>query len=151
MAMRKLRRTVLMLLAICLVAAPAVAGPTPALTSAPSDFTCSVTSDAIQCSWTWTDTAATPSKYSVDVLANYVLNAPATGTQSGEFDFGTNLLMIDIPLSSFPSDVNVDGSYDTLSSLVLRVKGLLPPGKSLNNQNNPFSATVTCTIGGSCM
>jgi hypothetical protein len=140
-----------MVLAVCFVAAPALAGPTPALTSAPSDFTCSFTIDAIQCSWTWTDTTATPSKYSVDVLANYVLTFPATGTQSGEFDFGTQLLMIDIPLSSFPSDLNIDGANDTLSSLVLRVKGLLPPGKSLNNQNNPFSATVTCTIGGGCL
>jgi len=92
------------------------------------------------------------SKYSVDVVANYELGAPASGTMSADFDFGTPLTAIDIPLSSFPTDINGDTVLDTLVSLVLRVKGLAPPGKNPNHsQNNPFTGTVTCPIGGTCL
>jgi hypothetical protein len=133
------------LLTMALSMAPASAGPTPSLASAPTGFTCSLVADTVECSW---DALAGATKYSVDVVANYVL-ADAS-TSSADFDFGTALTTLSIPLSSFPTDVNGDLAADTLSSLVLRVKGLNPPGKSQYNQHTPFSSTILCTVGGSC-
>jgi hypothetical protein len=145
--MRRLLTTVVLLTALAVSAEPALAGPTPALTSAPSNFTCGFvslasTNDAVECSW---DPLTGATKYSVDVVANYALGTVG-GTMSADFDFGTTLTVIDIPLSSFPTDINGDGVMDTLLSLVLRVKGLAPPGKTVSNQHNPFSATFTCII-----
>ncbi len=150
--MRKMIAASVALVAFALVVEAASAGPLPALTSAPSDFTCSFTTistpnDAILCSWT---ALVDATKYSVDVIANYDLGN-ALGSVSADFDFGTTATSITIPLSAFPADINLDTVPDTLVSVVLRVKGLAPPGKSVNNQNNPFSPTVTCTIGGSCV
>jgi hypothetical protein len=86
-------------------------------------------------------------KYSVDVVANFDLGGGVT--MSADFDFGTPLLAIDIPLSSFSGDINGDTVADTLLSLVLRVKGLNPPAKNPHHsQNNQFSSTFTCTISG---
>ena len=53
---------------------------------------------------------------------------------------------VTIPLSSFPTDINLDLVDDTLVSVVLRVKGLAPPGKREFNQHNAFSGTVTCVV-----
>jgi hypothetical protein len=135
-----------MLLTAAFSIAPASAGPMPSLASAPTGFTCSLVADTVECSWDALDGAT---KYSVDVVANYVL-ADAT-TSSADFDFGTAMTTISIPLSSFPTDINGDLVADTLSSLVLRVKGLNPPGKKQYNEANPFSSTITCTVGGACV
>ncbi len=150
--MRKRITAAVAFVAFALVVGAASAGPLPALTSAPAGFTCSFTTistpnDAILCSWT---ALAGATKYSVDTIANYDLGN-ALGSMSADFDFGTTAIFITIPLSSFPTDINLDTVPDTLASVVLRVKGLAPPGKQVSNQDNPFSPTVTCTIGGSCI
>ena len=150
--MRKRIAAAVAFVAFALVVGAASAGPLPALTSAPADFTCSFTTistpnDAILCSWT---TLVDATKYSVDTIANYDLGN-ALGSLSADFDFGTAAVSITIPLSAFPADINLDTVPDTLVSVVLRVKGLAPPGKQVSNQHNPFSPTVTCTIGGSCI
>lgn len=110
-----------------------------------ADFTCSFVDTSVQCSW---DALTGATKYSVDVVANYTL-ADGITTTSADFDFGTTLTSITIPLDAFPTDVNQDTLTDTLTSLVLRVKGLNPPGKKDYNQATPFSSTIICT-GGSC-
>jgi len=150
--MRKMIAATVAFVAFALVVGVASAGPLPALTSAPAGFVCSFTTisthnDAILCSWT---ALVDATKYSADVIANYDLGN-ALGSMSADFDFGTTAISITIPLSAFPIDINLDTVPDTLVSVVLRVKGLAPPGKNVNNQNNPFSPTVTCTIGGSCV
>jgi hypothetical protein len=97
----------------------------------------------VQCSW---DALTGAAKYSVDVVGNYTLSDGIT-TASADFDFGTALTTITIPLSAFPTDINQDTFADTLTSLVLRVKGLNPPGKTDYNQKTPFSSTIICTEG----
>jgi len=149
--MRKTIAAIIAFVTCALVVGASSAGPLPALTSAPTGFTCSfstitTTNDAITCTWT---ALAGANKYSVDVIANYDLGS-ALGRMSADFDFGTTAVSVTIPLSAFPTDINLDTVPDTLVSVVLRVKGLVPPGKNVNNQNNPFSPTLTCTIGGSC-
>lgn len=150
--MRKMIAPTVAFLAFALVVGTSSAGSLPGLTSAPTGFTCSFTTistpnDAVLCSWT---ALVDAKKYSVDVIANYDLGN-ALGSVSADFDFGTTATSVTIPLSAFPVDVNLDTVADTLVSVVLRVKGLVPPGKNVNNQNNPFSPTLTCTIGGSCI
>ena len=141
--MRKLFVCAAALVAIGLSIGRVAAGPLPGLTTAPTSFTCSFVDASVQCSWAELTDAT---KYSVDVVANYTL-ADGTTTASADFDFGTPLLNVTIPLDAFPSDVNQDGSPDTLTSLVLRVKGLNPPGKKDYNQATPFSSTIICTQG----
>jgi hypothetical protein len=144
--MRKLFVCAVALVAIALALGGAAAGPLPALTTAPTNFTCSVVDTSVQCSW---DPLAGATKYSVDVVANYTL-ADGITTVSADFDFGTTLTSITIPLSAFPTDINQDTLTDTLNSLVLRVKGLNPPGKKNYDQATPFSSTIICSTGGSC-
>jgi hypothetical protein len=141
--MRKLFVCAAALVALGLTFEVAAAGPLPALTAAPTNFTCSFVDTSVQCSW---DALTDATKYSVDVVANYTL-ADGTTTASADFDFGTPLASATIPLEAFPSDVNQDGFADTLTSLVLRVKGLNPPGKKDYNQATPFSSTIICTEG----
>ena len=143
--MRKLFVCAAALVTIGLAIGGAAAGPLPALTTAPTNFTCSVVDTSVECSW---DALEGASKYSVDVVANYML-ADGITTTSADFDFGTTLTSISIPVDTFPSDIDQDTFADTLTSLVLRVKGLNPPGKKDYNQATPFSATIICT-GGSC-
>jgi len=141
--MRQLAVAVLPLLTAALFAAPAFAGREPRFSEPPANFTCSfVAPDTIQCTW---DALTGATKYSVDAIANFDLGGG--GAQSADFDFGTPDTTVTIPLSSFPTDINLDLVDDTLVSVVLRVKGLAPPGKRAFNQHNPFSSpTVTCTI-----
>jgi hypothetical protein len=141
--MRKFFARAAVLVALGLTFEVAAAGSLPALTAAPTTFTCSLVDTSVQCSW---DALADATKYSVDVVANYTL-ADGTTTASADFDFGTPLTSVTIPLEAFPSDVNQDGSPDSLTSLVLRVKGLNPPGKKDYNQATPFSSTIICTEG----
>jgi hypothetical protein len=143
--MRKFFVCAVALVAIALPIGKAAAGPLPALTAAPTNFTCSFVDTSVQCSW---DALTGATKYSVDVVANYTL-ADGITTTSADFDFGTTLTSITIPLDAFPTDVNQDTLTDTLTSLVLRVKGLNPPGKKDYNQATPFSSTIICT-GSSC-
>jgi hypothetical protein len=143
--MQKLFVCAAALVGIVLASGGATAGPLPALTTAPTSFTCSVVDTSVDCSW---DPLAGASKYSVDVVANYTL-ADGITTTSADFDFGTTLTTISIPLDTFPSDIDQDTVDDTLMSLVLRVKGLNPPGKKDYNQATPFSSTIICT-GGNC-
>ena len=150
--MRKPLIIVVALFAVAVFAGPVLGGSSPALTSAPDHFQCNFTTvsalnDTVECSW---DMLTDATKYSVDVVANYDLGGG--GTMSADFDFGTSLFVIDIPLSSFPTDINGDTVADTLLSLVLRVKGLNPPAKNPHHsQNNQFSGTFTCTISsGTC-
>jgi hypothetical protein len=143
--MRKVFVCAVALVAIALAIGGASAGPLPALTTAPTNFTCSFVDSSVQCTW---DALTGATKYSVDVVANYTL-ADGLTTASVDFDFGTALTSVTIPLSAFPTDVNQDTLTDTLNSLVLRVKGLNPPGKKEYNQATPFSSTIICT-GGSC-
>jgi hypothetical protein len=143
--MRKLFVCAATVVAIGLAIGGASAGPVPALTAAPTNFNCSFVDTSVQCSW---DALTGATKYSVDIVANYTL-ADGTTTASADFDFGTPLTSITIPLDTFPTDVNQDTLADTLTSLVLRVKGLNPPGKKDYNQAAPLSSTVICT-GGSC-
>ena len=150
--MRKMMAATIAFVACALVVGASSAGSLPALTSPPTGFTCAfatitTTNDAIMCSWT---ALAGANKYSVDVIANYDLGN-ALGSLSADFDFGTTATTVTIPLSAFPTDINLDTVADTLVSVVLRVKGLAPPGKNVNSQNNTFSPTLTCTIGGSCV
>jgi hypothetical protein len=144
--MRKLFLCAAALAAIALSIGGAAAGPLPALTTAPTNFTCSIVETNVQCSW---DAVTDATKYSVDVVANYTL-AGATTTASGDFDFGTTLTTITIPLDGFPGDINQDTLPDTLTSLVLRVKAMNPPGKKDYNQATPFSSTIVCSTAGSC-
>lgn len=143
--MQKLFVCAAALVGIALASGGATAGPLPALTTAPTSFTCAVVDTSVDCSW---DPLAGASKYSVDVVANYTL-ADGITTTSADFDFGTTLTSISIPLDTFPSDIDQDTVDDTLMSLVLRVKGLNPPGKKDYNQATPFSSTIICT-GGIC-
>ena len=143
--MQKLFVCAAALVGIVLASGGATAGPLPALTTAPTSFTCAVVDTRVDGSW---DPLAGASKYSVDVVANYTL-ADGITTTSADFDFGTTLTSISIPLDTFPSDIDQDTVDDTLMSLVLRVKGLNPPGKKDYNQATPFSSTIICT-GGSC-
>ena len=143
--MQKLFVCAAALVGIVLASGGAAAGPLPALTTTPTNFTCSVVDTSVDCSW---DALAGASKYSVDVVANYTL-ADGITTTSADFDFGTTLTTISIPLDTFPSDIDQDTVDDTLMSLVLRVKGLNPPGKKDYNQATPFSSTIICT-GGNC-
>jgi hypothetical protein len=143
--MQKLFVCAAALVGIVLASGGATAGPLPALTTAPTSFTCSVVDTSVDCSW---DPLVGASKYSVDVVANYTL-ADGITTTSADFDFGTTLTTISIPLDTFPSDIDQDTVDDTLMSLVLRVKGLNPPGKKDYNQATPFSSTIICT-GGNC-
>lgn len=143
--MQKLFVCAAALVGIALASGGATAGPLPALTTAPTSFTCAVVDTSVDCSW---DPLAGASKYSVDVVANYTL-ADGITTTSADFDFGTTLTSISIPLDTFPSDIDQDTVDDTLMSLVLRVKGLNPPGKKDYNQATPFSSTIICT-GGNC-
>jgi hypothetical protein len=146
--MRKILSVAATLFALFVLGGPVSAGPQPAL-PAPTGFTCSfvtvtTANDTIHCDWEVLDGATT--KYSVDTVANFELGN-TLGPLGADFDFGTPINSIDIPLSSFPVDINADLVDDTLVSVVLRVKGLNPPGKRLYNQNNPFSTpTVTCVV-----
>jgi len=141
--MRQLAVAVLSLVTALLFARPVFAGPTPRFSEPPANFTCSfVAPDTIQCSW---DALTGATKYSVDAIANFDLGN-ALGAQSADFDFGTPDTTVTIPLSSFPTDINLDLVDDTLVSVVLRVKGLAPPGKREFNQHNAFSGTVTCVV-----
>ena len=151
--MRRMLSVAATVLAVALLVGPVSAGPQPALSSAPTGFTCMFTTvttvnDTIHCSWDLLDGAT---KYSVDAVVNYELGN-TLGPLGVEFDFGTPTNSVDIPLTSFPTDINADTIDDTLVSLVLRVKGLNPPGKQLYNQHNPFSSpTVTCVVStGTC-
>jgi hypothetical protein len=83
----------------------AMAGPMPSLTTAPTNFACSVGTESVECSW---DALPGAAKYSVEAVANYLLNDAIT-TASKDFDFGTELLTVTIPLSAFPTDVNGTG------------------------------------------
>ena len=145
--MRRLLTLAVTVLAVALVVGSVSAGPEPALSTAPTGFTCVFTSvttanDTIHCSW---DLLLGASKYSVDGTVNYELGN-TLGPLGVEYDFGTPTNGVDIPLTSFPADINADLTDDTLMSLVLKVKGLNPP-KKLYNQNNPFSSpTVTCIV-----
>jgi hypothetical protein len=141
--MRKILSVAMMLFALAVLVGPASAGPQAAL-PAPTGFTCSfLTVDTIRCQWAALDMAM---KYSVDTIANFELGG-TLDPLSVDFDFGTPGTIVDISLSSFPVDINLDTVDDTLVSLVLRVKGLRPPGKQLYNQHNPFSSpTVTCIV-----
>ena len=146
--MRKMLIVAATLLGIAGLVGPVSAGPEPALTAAPTNFVCvfatvSTTNDTIRCTW---DFLAGAAKYSVDTIANYDLGN-TLGPLSVDFDFGTSGNTVDIPLSAFPIDANLDTVADTLVSLVLRVKGLNPPGKQQFNQHNPFSSpTVACDV-----
>lgn len=151
--MRKMLIAVVTLLAVAVLVGPASAGPQPALAEAPAGFTCSfvtvtTANDTIHCEWL---PVVNATKYSVDAVANYELGN-TLGPLGVDFDFGTPITSVDIPLSSFPVDINADLVDDALVSVVLRVKGLNPPGKQLYNQNNPFSSpTVTCIVSaGTC-
>jgi len=145
--MRKIFVIATALLATAVVVGPVSAGPQAAL-PAPTGFTCSfatvtTANDTIHCEWDVLDGAT---KYSVDAVANFELGN-TLGPLGVDFDFGTPINSVDIAVSSFPTDVNGDTFDDTLLSLVLRVKGLNPPGKRLYNQSNPFSSpTVTCIV-----
>jgi hypothetical protein len=141
--MRKLFVSAAALVTLGLTFGVAAAGPLPALTAAPTNFTCSFVDTSVQCSW---DTLTDATKYSVAVVANYTL-ADGTTTASADFDFGTTLTNVTIPLDTFPGDINQDSFPDTLTSLVLRVKGLNPPGKKDYNQATPFSSTIICAEG----
>jgi hypothetical protein len=141
--MQKLFVCAVALVAIAIATGGAAAGPLPALTTAPANFNCSVVDTSVECSW---DAVAEASKYSVDVVANYTL-ADGITTTSADFDFGTALTSIIIPLDAFPTDIDQNSSDDTLTSLVLRVKGLNPPGKKDYNQATPFSSTIICAAG----
>ncbi len=148
--MRQLAVAVLSLITAVLFTGPAHAGPTPRFPVLfPSGFNCSfITADTIQCTWSvLTDptTLTDATKYSVDAIANFDLGS-GLGTQSADFDFGTPDTTVTIPLSSFPTDINLDTVPDTLVSVVLRVKGLAPPGKRDFNQHNAFSGTLTCVV-----
>ena len=145
--MRQLAVAVLPFITAALLAGPVFAGPTPRFSEPPANFTCSfVAPDAIQCTWgALVDELGAATKYSVDTIANFELGN-GLGAQSADFDFGTRETTITIPLSEFPADVDGDTLADTLVSVVLRVKGLAPPGKRLFNQNNAFSPTVTCVV-----
>lgn len=146
--MRKMLIVAVTLLGIAGLVGPASAGPAPALIAAPINFVCtfatvSTTNDTIRCTW---DVLVGAAKYSVDTVANYELGN-TLGPLGVDFDFGTPINTVDIPLSAFPTDVNSDLAADTLVSAVLRVKGLNPPGKRDYNQHNPFSSpTVTCDV-----
>jgi hypothetical protein len=146
--MRKMLFFAVTLLAVAGLVGPASAGPAPALTAAPTTFVCAfvtvtAANDTIRCTW---DVLVGATKYSVDTIANYELGN-TLGPLGVDFDFGTPINTVDIPLSAFPGDVNGDTVTDTLVSLVLRVKGLNPPGKQQFNQHNPFSSpTVTCDV-----
>ena len=144
--MRQLAVAVLPLVTAILFLGPAHAGPTPALPVAPTSFTCSFitvdTVDTIQCTW---DVLTGATKYAVDAIANFDLG-DALGAQSADFDFGTPDTTVTIPLSSLATDINLDGVDDTPVSVVLRVKGLAPPGRRQFNQHNAFSGTVTCVV-----
>src|SRR5262245_17684108 len=143
--MRKLFVCAVALVAIALAIRGAAAGPLPAVTTAPTNFTCSFVDTSVPCSW---DALPGAAKYSVDGVPNYTLADGITPT-SAPFDFATTLTIIIIPLSAFPNDVNQYTLADTLNSLVLRVKRLNPPGKKDYYQATPFSSTIICT-GGSC-
>ena len=151
--MRKMLIVAVTLLAVAGLIGPVSAGPQPALSAAPTNFTCAfvtvtTANDTIRCTWDVLDGAT---KYSVDTVANFELGN-TLGPLGVDFDFGTPINSVDIPLSAFPVDINADLVDDTLVSLVLRVKGLNPPGKQLYNQHNPFSSpTVTCVVStGTC-
>ncbi len=148
--MRQFAVAALSLVTAALFAGPAHAGRTPRFSDPPPNFSCSfLTADTIECHWdVLVDANGQATKYSVDAVANFDL--AGGGTQSADFDFGTPDTTVTIPLSSFPADINGDGTDDTLVSVVLRVKGLAPPGKREFNQHNAFSGTVTCVIGGTC-
>ena len=145
--MRKISMIATALLATAVLVGPVSAGPEAAL-PAPTGFTCAfvtvaTTNDTIHCEWAVLDGAT---KYSVDTVANFELGN-TLGPLGVDFDFGTPINSVDISLASFPVDVNADTFEDALVSLVLRVKGLNPPGKRLYNQSNPFSSpTVTCVV-----
>lgn len=141
--MQKLFVCAAALVAIALATGGAAAGPLPALTTAPTNFTCSFVDGSVECEW---EAVADAAKYSVDVVANYSL-ADGITTTSADFDFGTTLTSITIPLDAFPTDINQDTFTDALTSLVLRVKALNPPGKKDYNQATPFSSTIICTEG----
>jgi hypothetical protein len=138
--MRNLFVCAVALVAIALAIGGAAAGPLPALTTAPTNLTCSLVGDNVECSW---DALSGATKYSVDVVANYT-------TGSADRDFGTTDTSIIIPLSTFVVDVDGDLVADTPTSFILRVKGLNPPGKTDYHQKTPFSSTIICTVGGSC-
>ncbi len=146
--MRKASSIAVMLFAVAVLVGPVSAGPQPALSAAPAGFTCffvtvTTANDTIHCEWLPVENAT---KYSVDAVANFELGN-TLGPLGVDFDFGTPMTSVDIPLSSFPIDINADLVDDTLVSVVLRVKGLNPPGKQLYNQHNPFSSpTVTCVV-----
>lgn len=147
--MRKIAAGMIALLVVVFGAHFALAASNPFYTSPPNNFVCSfttvtVSNDTISC--TWDNNLGAP-KYSVDTIADYILNGG--GTLSIDVDFGTTTTTIDIPLSSFPLDPNGDSVNDTLVSVVLRVKGLSPV--KFKSQDNPFSSTVMCTIGGACL
>lgn len=142
--MRKLFVCGVTLVALIFSIAGATAGPVPALTEPPAGFTCELQGDNVWCEWEALDGAK---KYSVAVVVNYLLNDGVT-TTSLDFDFGTEMTNITIPLDAFPVDVNDDELGDTLTSLVLRVKGLYPPGKKDYNQNTTFSSSIVCSGGG---
>src|SRR5439155_24844320 len=100
--MRKRIAAAVAFVAFALVVGGACAGPLPALTSAPADFTCSFTTistrnDAILCGWT---ALVDASKYSVDTISNYDLGN-AVGSLSAYFDFGAAAVSITFPLSAF--------------------------------------------------
>lgn len=143
--MKRSAALVVALVSLALWTGQALAGPAPALTSAPDNFSCSFVTvvdpnDAVQCSW---DALTGATKYSVEAVASFDIGG---GVWSADFDFGTALTTVTIPLSSFPADINGDLVDDTLLSLVLSVKGLAPPGRKDYNQHNPFSPAWTCTL-----
>lgn len=129
----------------------ALAGPVPTLTAAPANFACSFVSvalvnDTIRCRWDPLLAAPVAAKkYAVEAVASFDLGG-AHRAESEEFELGTRETSVDVPVSAFPVDVNRDGVPDTLVTVVLRVKGLAPPGRTVSNQHNPWSATATCVI-----
>ena len=106
--MCKITAGTIALLAVAFGAHFALAASNQVYTTAPTTFVCAFVqvtdpNDTIRC--TWDNNLGAP-KYSVDTLANYELFAG--GTQSVDLDFGAATTTIDIALSSFPTDPDLE-------------------------------------------
>ena len=111
----------------------------------PTNFTCDADSSPGVVGFLWDDVTDAV-KYSLDVDVEVDSDGDGENDMTVEFSFSTVDPFLNVPVTDFVYDIDVDGVLDQLTGPAsAKVKGL-NPGKGNGRQNNQFSSTCDFDI-----